>query len=104
MQESLKKIVQKISFFTTKPDVDWRRMFTILILVAVVSLGWNVYFYFVVQRQIAESEIVMKNKVGTSGAREDEVQEVVNQYEKRKADQTSLITNKSFKLEDPSVL
>ncbi len=104
MQETIKKIANKISFFTTHPDVDWRRMFTTLMVLTVFSVTWNIYFYFTIQDKIRESEITQKTRTGAVGAREDDVQDVINTYEKKKSIQSSLITDKVFRLEDPSVL
>ncbi len=104
MQEAIKKIVHKASFFTTHPDVDWKRMFTTLMVLTLFSIVWNIHFYFTIQDKIRESEITQKTRTGVVGAREDDVQEVINMYEKRKNTQSSLITDKVFRLEDPSVL
>ncbi len=104
MQEYIKKIVKKISFFTTQPDLDWRRMCAILLILATASLVWNVYFYFNIQDKIAKSEIVQKSKVNIIGAKQNEVQEIIGVYEKKKSAQAALITEKLFRLEDPSVL
>lgn len=104
MKDIFKKILQKVSFFTTNPDTDWRRMTVVLLIIALGSFAWNVYFYFEVQQQIAESEVVSKSRTSRVGAQNDEIQQVIEKYEKKKTDQASLISNKVYKLEDPSVL
>lgn len=104
MQELCNKFLKKVSFVTTQPESDWKKIFSLLLILAVCSFGWNVYFYYNIQGKIKESEVVQKVRSGTVGARQDEVQEIINMYEKKKALQSTLITNKSFRLEDPSVL
>jgi CHASE3 domain sensor protein len=104
MQELLTKLLKKVSFVTTQPESDWKKIFLLLFILALCSFGWNVYFYYNIQDKIKESEVVQKARSGSVGARQDEVQEIINMYEKKKTLQSSLITNKSFRLEDPSVL
>ncbi len=104
MQELLTKFLKKVSFVTTQPESDWKKISSLLLILALCSFGWNVYFYFNIQNKIQESEVVQRTRSGLVGARQDEVQEIINMYEKKKALQSSLITNKSFRLEDPSVL
>lgn len=104
MQEYIKKIIKKVSFFTTQPDSDWRKVCIVLLILATGSLAWNVYFYFRIQEKIAESEVVQKSKVSIIGARQNEVQQIIEVYEKKKSAQATLITEKLLRLEDPSVL
>jgi hypothetical protein len=104
MHDKLKEILKKLSFVTNRPEVDWPRMFSILIAIGCVSVIWNVYFYFTVKANIAASESVSKGRAGASLTREDEIKAVIQIYEDKKAKQSKLLESQTYKLEDPSVL
>jgi hypothetical protein len=76
----------------------------VLAVLAVASFIWNIYFYFSVQSDIKTAESADNSRSALSGAQEDEIRKTITRFENKKADQQSLIMNKGFKLEDPSVL
>jgi hypothetical protein len=104
MKDKLNEILKKISFVTNAPEVDWPRMFTILVLIGCFSVAWNVYFYYIVQAGIAASESASKDRAAATMTREDEIKDVIKMYEDKKIKQTKLLESPIYKLEDPSVL
>lgn len=104
MREKIKELLQKISFVTNRPEVDWPRMFTILVVIGFFSVAWNVYFYFMVQANIAASESASKDRISSAITREDEIKDVIQIYEDKKTKQSKLFESQTYKLEDPSVL
>ncbi len=104
MQDKVKEILKRFSFVTNQPESDWPKLFLCLVLIGIVSLVWNIYFYFAVQADIAASENSSRTRAAAIATKEDEIREVIQTFEDKKANQTKLLESKSYKLEDPSVL
>ncbi len=85
MQEKLKEILKKTSIFTTDPDKDWRRLFSGLVVLTALALGWSVYFYMDISQEIIDSEAAgQKPGLMGTGEREDELHSLVIEFEARK--------------------
>lgn len=90
MQDKIKKIGEKIFFFTTDPDRDWRRMFSLLVLFVIISFIWNIYFFFNVREDIRAADAVQANVPTSTVGQEDEVKKTINLYNAKAAKNKAL--------------
>lgn len=93
MQDKLKEILKKTSIFTTDPDKDWRRLFSGLVVLTVLALGWSVYFYTDINKEIIDSEAAGRKPglMGT-GEREDELHNLVIEFEAKKQKNDGIVS------------
>ncbi len=77
--------MKRMSIVTTHPDSDWANVFMMLFIIAMLSLCWNVYFYFAVKHDITVSSQVIDTPASTGATAEEQIKEVIDIYEARGA-------------------
>ncbi len=107
MQEKFNQLLKNASLFTTNPDRDWRKLFSILTLVIFGLLVWSFFFYAQVQQDIAESEAQkVSGAAGGTGAQEDQLRNLIVELEAKKSKNQAVSSGSStpaiLKSTDPS--
>lgn len=96
MQDKIKKIPQYISFYTTNPDTDWKRMFLYTCVVVLLIIGWSLSFYTIVKKDIQESEVLKTTKTGGVVLEsETSLQSVISVMEEKKIKNMKIIEGES---------
>lgn len=102
LKNKIKSVMKKFSFVTTHPDSDWMKVFGLLFIIALLSLCWNIYFYFSVKHDITVSSQATEVKVETGATAEEQINEVIDIYETRGTAHRSVILMPPPGVPDPA--
>lgn len=92
MQDKLNKIKEKISFYTTNPDNDWKRLFVYIVIAVLLVMVWSLYFYLIVKKDIHDSEVIRTPRSGGVVLEsENDLQSVISSMEAKKEKNLKII-------------
>lgn len=103
MKNEINLIVRSFSFITARPDSDWIRVFSMLFILATISLCWNIYFFFSVRNDIQNiGKDYVSAPAKTSGGAEQEMMDIIQKYEARAEKNAAIIQGPSSTVADPA--
>lgn len=103
MKDKITKIFKKLSVVTTHPDGDWMKICLLLFLILCISVGWNVYFYFSVKKDISISaDAPVTKRVEFGKTAEEQIGAIVNMYDAKTAAHQKIIDGGVAGVADPA--
>ena len=94
MNDKLKKISEYMSFYTTNPDSDWKRLFTYMSIAVGLILCWSLYFYIIVKKDIHESETLkVPRSAGIVLESENSLKNVITVMEEKRLQNSAILNN-----------
>lgn len=103
MQDKIKTYLKRLSFVSGHPQTDWQKLFLVFIFLGLVSLAWNIYFFFSVRSEIEASDRAASSAEGRlSTEQEDKLRKVIESYEAKKARNAEILQKGVPALEDPA--
>lgn len=101
----MEKILEKLkglSIITRHPNRDWHKISAVLLVLAVVSLVWNIYFYFSVRSAVEKSSAINVTSSNPNIGKESEINKTLRIYEEKKTVHDSIKSSPAVRLEDPA--
>ncbi len=98
-----KEILEGLKIITRHPNRNWRKVFIVLALLALISLVWNIFFFFEVRSAIMQADISSSLPFVSGDAKDSEISKTLKMYEEKKARFEKLYNNRPEVLEDPAV-
>jgi len=103
MQNKISKFLKRLSLVTTHPNEDWLKIFVLLMLVAGLSLGWNIYFYLSVQKDIETSVAAGQDRVAqTSVSEKEKMGILIEGYDQRASVHSGVVGGTYTEVADPA--
>lgn len=95
--------LKRLSIVTTHPDADWLKIFALLFIIGVLSLGWNIYFFFTVKHNLTSTSQVGQTTGATiSNEEEERMKKVIDSYDARAEAHSAIIKDAPEEVADPA--
>ncbi len=84
MKYTLTEYIQKISIYTTDPDTDWKRIFSVLLIVLLGVSIWSFSFFSQIRNGIIDFENqAPKNPGGVIDVQRNEIDSFIREYSEK---------------------